>query len=187
MRPRADRGSATSLAPDRHTSRRGEEVDPSSTAVILEPDRATAWRWTLVGIATIALATWIAVDARTSLLAWGFVALCVVLSSYVVLQLVLPDRFQLRLDAAAIEVRLLWQHRRIPWERVHLARVVTVTGEPVLELHVWGDDPAQGAPRATGVLLPLGADLDVLHEVLERRLGRADLHADADTSRPEPV
>lgn len=156
--------------------------------VVLEPDRATAWRWTLVGAVAVALATWVAVDAGTSVMAWTFVALCVVPSSYVVLQLLVPRRFQLRLDAAAVEVILPWQRQRIPWQRVHLARVVTVTGEPVLELHLWEpDDPAQDAPRPTGVLIPLGADLDVLHAMLERHLGRAEPPDDTDAhvSRPE--
>lgn len=158
--------------------------------VILEPDRVTAWRWTLVGAVTVGLAVWVAVDAGTSVLAWMFVALCLVLSSYVGLQLVAPDRFQLRIDAAAIEVRVPWRHRRIPWQRIHLARVITVTGEPVLELHLWDpDEPTQDAPRPTGVLVPLGADLELLHAMLDRHLGRADLAADADghASRPEPT
>ncbi len=160
-------------------------MDPTSE-VTLEPDRATAWRWTLIGVATVALATWVALDAGTSLLAWGFVALSFVLSLYVVLPLLAPHRFQLRLDAAAIEVTLPWQRRRIPWDRVYLARVVTVMGEPVLELHVWDpDDPAQTAPRATGVLLPLGADLEVLHARLERHLGRAEPTQDGSANHPE--
>ncbi len=143
--------------------------------VILEPDRATAGRWTLVGAVAVGLATWIAVDARTSVLAWAFLALSVVLWSYVVVQLVAPRRFQLRLDAAAIEVSLPWQRRRIPWQRVHFARVVSVTGEPVLELHLWDpDEPAQESPRATGVLVPMGADLGALHAMLDRHLGRTD-------------
>lgn len=156
--------------------------------VIVEPDRAAAVRWSLVGAAAIGLAVWIALDADTNVVAWTFVALCVVLSSYVVLQLVMPRRFQLRLDADAIEVSLPWQHRRIPWQQVHLARVVSVTGEPVLELHVWDPDrPAQESPRATGVLIPLGADLAGLHAMLDRHLGRAETtsEAGAHASRPE--
>lgn len=158
--------------------------------VIVEPDRATALRWSLVGAAAVGLAVWIAVDARTSVMAWLFVALCAVLSSYVVSQLVMPRRFRLRLDTDAIEVSLPWQHRRIPWQRVHLARVVTVTGEPVLELHVWDPDrPGQESPRATGVLIPLGADLAGLHAMLDRHLGRAEPTPDegARPSRPEPA
>lgn len=158
--------------------------------VILQPDRATAWRWTLVGAAAVGLAVWIAVDARTSVLAWTFVALCMVVSSYVVLQLVAPGRFQLRMDAAAIEVSMPWRHRRIPWQRIHQARVLTVTGEPVLELHLWDpDEPAQDSPRPTGVVVPLGADLNLLHEMLDRHLGRAEPTAETavHASRPEPA
>lgn len=161
-------------------------MDRTTSDVTLEPDRATAWRWTLTGLATVGLAAWIALDAGTSLLAWGFVALCLVLSSYVVAQLVAPGRFRLRLDPAAIEVTLPWQRRRIPWDRVYLARVVTVMGEPVLELHLWDpQEPAQSAPTATGVLLPLGADLEVLHASLERHLGRAQPTQDGSASDPE--
>lgn len=165
----------------------GSKVVAIGDEVILQPDRVTAWRWTLVGAVTVGLALWVAVDAGT-MLAWMFVALCLVVSSYVAFQLVAPDRFQLRLDAAAIEVRVPWRHRRIPWHRIHTARVITVTGEPVLELHLWDpDEPAQDAPRPTGVLVPLGADLDLLHAMLDRHLGRADPTADAHghASRPE--
>jgi hypothetical protein len=142
--------------------------------VTLRPDRGVAARWTAVGLGAVALAVWVAIDAGDSVLAWAFAALCLVLTSWVVIQLAAPQRFELVLDDAAIDVRLPWQHLRVPWGHVHLARVVTVTGEPVLEVHVWDpDDPGQAAPRATGVLLPLGADQAVLHRVLEERLGLA--------------
>lgn len=163
-------------------------MEPSTTEVILEPDRATAWRWTLVGAVAVALAAWVAIDAGTSLVAWVFLALCIVLSSYVVVQLVAPRRFRLRLDASAVEVALPWQHHRIPWDRVHLARVVTVMGEPVLELHLWDPDaPAQSTPRATGVVLPLGADLAHLHAMLDHHLGRAEAAPDTQATHPEPA
>ena len=150
-------------------------MEPDDRAVTLRPDRGVTTRWSLLGLVTTGLATWVAVDAEDSVLAWAFVALCLVLTSYVVVQLVRPSRFQLRLDRAGVEVSLPWQHLRVPWHRVHLARVVTVTGEPVLELHVWAeDDPSQTAPHATGVLLPMGADLEQLHDHLARHLGRAD-------------
>ena len=148
----------------------------TDTEVRLGPDRGVAARWTALGVAVCLLALWIALDAPTSVLAWAFLALCMVVTSYVALPLTLPDRFVLRLDAGGVEVRLPWQHSRVAWSRVHLARVVAVAGEPVLELHVWdADDPAQEQPRATGILLPLGADLDVLHTALERHLGVADV------------
>lgn len=154
-------------------------MDPHPHAVTLRPDRGVAGRWTAVGGAAFLLALWVALDAGDSVLAWAFAALCLVLTSYVAVQLVRPDRFELLLDGAGLEVRLPWQRARVPWDRVHLARVVTVTGEPVLELHVWdADAPGQSTPRATGVLLPLGADLEQLHRQLERHLGRADLAPD---------
>ena len=143
--------------------------------VTLRPDRGVAARWTLVGMATIGVAIWIAVDAEDSVLAWAFVALCLVVTAYVVIQLVRPARFLVHLDPSGLEAALPWQHLRVPWHRVHLARVVRVTGEPVLELHVWdAEDPAQDTPRATGILLPLGADLDRLHQQLALHLGRAE-------------
>lgn len=144
-------------------------------AVILGPDRGVAARWTVVGALASALALWVALDAGASILAWTFLALCLVVTSYVLVQLVLPGRFQLRLDGSGVEVRLPWQRARVAWDRVHVARVVSVAGEPVLELHLWDlDDPAQARPRATGVLLPLGADLALLHRELERHLGLAE-------------
>ncbi len=150
----------------------------TDTEVRLGPDRGVAARWTALGGAACVLALWVALDATTSVLAWAFLALCVVVTSYVALQLAMPDRFVLRLDAVGIEAHLPWQHAKVAWSRVHVARVVTVAGEPVLELHVWdADDPGQAQPRATGVLLPLGADLDVLHAALEHHLGIADAPA----------
>lgn len=149
----------------------------TDTEVRLGPDRGVAARWTALGVAACLLALWIALDAA-SVLAWAFFALCLVVTSYVALQLALADRFVVRLDAVGVEVHLPWQRARVAWSRVHVARVVTVAGEPVLELHVWdADEPAQGRPRATGILLPLGADLDVLHGALERHLGLADAPA----------
>ena len=145
----------------------------TDTEVRLGPDRGMAARWTALGVAACLLALWAALDAM-NVLAWAFLLLCLAVTSYVVLQLVLPGRFVLRLDGVGVEVHLPWQRARVAWSRVHVARVVHVAGEPVLELHVWdADDPAQAQPRATGILLPLGADLDVLHAALERHLGVA--------------
>ena len=156
----------------------------TDTEVRLRPDRGVAARWTALGGAACLLSLWIALDATASVLAWAFLALCLVVTSYVALQLAWPDRFVLRLDAVGVEVRLPWQHARVAWSRVHVARVVTVAGEPVLELHVWDvDDPAQAQPRATGILLPLGADLDVLHAALERHLGVAEAPAPDSSNR----
>ena len=152
-------------------------MDGSETELRLRPDRAVAARWTAIGAVACLLALWVALDARDSVLAWAFLALCLVVSSFVALQLARPDRFELRLDPAGIEVTLPWQRARVPWSRVHVARVVTVAGEPVLELHVWDvDDPAQAQPRATGMLLPVGADLEALHGALEHHLGVAEPH-----------
>lgn len=168
-------------------SRTTSVVGTGEGTVTLRPDRGAAARWTAVGLGAVALAVWVAVDAGDSVLAWAFAALCLVLTSWVAVQLVVPHRFELVLDDAAIDVRLPWQHVRVPWGHVHLARVVTVTGEPVLELHVWDpDDPAQASPRATGVLLPLGADQQQLHRVLEDHLGLAPPGPATDPSRREP-
>ena len=156
-------------------------MDEHLTAT-LRPARSTAGAWTAVGLAATSLAIWAAVDARTSLVAWTFAALCLVVTSYVALQLVAPAWFTVTLGPAAIEVRLPWQRRRVPWDRVHVARVVRVAGEPVLELHVRGPDAAaQDQPRGTGVVLPLGTDQAALHRVLEQRLGR---HHDPDGDLP---
>lgn len=148
------------------------DVDEPITAT-LRPSPVVAGRWTGVGTAATALAVWVALDARTSLVAWVFAALCLVVTSYVAVQVVAPRWFTVVLGPAAIEARLLWQRHRVPWDRIHLARVVRVAGEPVLELHVWDpDDVARTRPRAVGLVLPVGVDQSVLHRVLEQRLGR---------------
>lgn len=139
----------------------------------LRPSPTVTGPWTVVGVVAIVLALWVALDVRSNLMAWLFVALCLVITSYVAIQLAAPTRFAVVLDDDGIEVSLPWQHDRIPWDRVHLARVVRVVGEPVLEVHAW--DPgerAQRSPHPVGILLPMGADLPVLHRVLEARLGR---------------
>lgn len=141
----------------------------------LRPARGVTARWSLVGGLATVLATWAALDARESVLAWAFAALCLLLTTYPLLQLARPSRFALRLDAAGVELAMPWQQVRYPWERIHLARVVTVVGEPVLELHVWDAEHPDGAtPRATGMLVPLGADLDALHAQLASHLGHAE-------------
>lgn len=147
-------------------------MDAPTTAT-LRPSRAAAGGWSLVGVTATALAVWVAVDARTSLVAWVFAALCLVVTSYVAVQLLLPGRFTIALGASAVEVQLPWQRRRVPWDRIHQARVIRVAGEPVLELHVWDAD-AEGheRTRGIGVLLPVGADQAALHRVLADRLGR---------------
>ncbi len=139
----------------------------------LRPSPTVTGPWTVVGVVAIVLALWVALDVRSNLIAWLFVALCLVVTSYVAIQLAAPNRFAVVLDDHGIEVALPWQHDRIPWDRVHLARVVRVVGEPVLEVHAWtSGEGVQRSPEPVGILLPLGADLPTLHRVLEARLGR---------------
>lgn len=139
----------------------------------LRPSPTVTGPWTVVGVVATVLALWVALDVRSNLIAWLFVALCLVVTSYVAIQLATPGRFAVVLDDDGIEVSLPWQHDRIPWDRVHLARVIRVIGEPVLEVHAW--DPGEvtrRSPQPVGILLPMGADLPTLHRVLEARLGR---------------
>lgn len=142
--------------------------------VRLRPSASATVPWALVGGISTALALWVALDAGTSLLAWLFAGLCVVATSYVLVQVLVPGWFTVVLDRSAIDAHLPWSHQRITWDRVHIARVVRVLGEPVLELHVWDPDRVTQIPRAVGILLPFGADLPALHRVLEERLGRMD-------------
>lgn len=158
-----------------------------SPPTILRPSASLAGRWTAVGLLATLLATWGAVAAGTSLLAWGLVAVAVALTVPVAAEWLLPDRFTVALDDIAAEVQMPWQRVRIQWADVHRAQVVTVAGEPVLELHVWDPDtPAQTQPRGVGVLLPLGADLPSLHRHLERLLGRIDPATITDPAHPHP-
>ncbi len=131
----------------------------------------------MVGGIAVALTLWTAIDMRTSLFAWSFAFLTIVVTAVVVAQWVRPRAFEVRLGDAAIEVGAPWQRLRLPWESVHLARVTRVVGEDLLEL--WATvDPADTSPRPAmrtiSILLPIGADLDALHALLESRLGLAE-------------
>lgn len=162
-------------------------MSEGDTPTILRPSASLAGRWAAVGLLATLLAVWGAVASGTSLLAWGLVAVAVLLTAPVAAQWLLPDRFVVALDDTAAEVQMPWQRVRIQWADVHRAQVVTVAGEPVLELHVWDPDtPAQTQPRGVGVLLPLGADLPALHQHLERLLGRIDAAATTDLAHPTP-
>jgi hypothetical protein len=139
--------------------------------VVLRPSRAAAGGWSATALITLAVAGWIVVDSRGAVLAWLFATLVALVSVFFLWQFLLPGRFEVRLGSDDLEATLPWGHRRVAWEHVRLARVVRVTGEPILELHVTGG--SGGDTRPVGVLLPLGADLDALHGFLEARLGRA--------------
>lgn len=143
----------------------------------LRPDPLVVGRWSMVGALAVGLTLWTAIDMRTSLFAWSFAFLTIVVTAVVVAQWVRPTLFEVRFGDAAIEVGAPWQRLRLPWQSVHLARVTRVVGEDLLEL--WATaDPADTSPRppmrTVSILLPIGADLDALHALLAARLGLAD-------------
>jgi hypothetical protein len=161
--------------------------------VELRPGRGVALAWALVGVAALALAAWLVVDTRGHALAVALLVACLVVAGPVVSQLVVPRVFTWRLDAHGLLVQRLHRRLLVSWDEVRFARVVTVGGDPALELHLEPDvDADAGAGDARtgdggtgggggpdrGVVhtlrLPLGADVDALHRELAHHLGAWD-------------
>lgn len=138
--------------------------------VELRPARAITGWWTALAAVVVGAAVWIVYDSGGSLLAWGFLVLTLVVAAFFALQLVVPDRFTVELTPDRLQTHHPWGARTIAWDDVRWARVIRVTGEPILELHLEGH-PDEDA--TTGVLLPLGCDEDALHDFLAARLGVA--------------
>ena len=151
----------------------------------LRPGRGVALAWALVGGAAIALAVWLIVDTRGHPLAVALLVACVVVAGPVASQFVAPRAFTWRLDAHGLVVRRLHRRLLVPWHEVRFARVVSVGGDPALELHLEPAEDASGDARTGGgthrgrarvhtLRLPLGADVEALHRALAHHLGSAD-------------
>jgi hypothetical protein len=149
----------------------------------LRPGRGVALAWALAGVAAVALAVWLIVDTRGHALAIALLVACLAVAGPVASQLVVPRAFTWRLDATGLLVRRLHRRLIVSWDEVRFARVVTVGGDPALELHLEphaDDEPAAGDEGRPGsavvhtLRLPLGADVAALHRALAHHLGAWD-------------
>jgi hypothetical protein len=161
----------------------GTEQSPEVTE--LRPGRGVALGWAIVGVATIALAGWLVVDTGFHALAVALLVACLAVAGPVASQFVIPRAFTWRLDAHGLLVRRLHRRLLVAWDEVRFARVVTVGGDPALELHLEPEDDGRGGAgteegRRPGgevvhtLRLPLGADIQALHRALAHHLGAWD-------------
>ncbi|MDX1657820.1 MAG: hypothetical protein R3343_03275 [Nitriliruptorales bacterium] len=145
--------------------------------VVLRPARGVAGRWAVAALAASAVFVWTLVDSGGHPLAIVAVTFSVVVGGYFALQVAWPAGFEVTLGPTELRARFLTATARFPWEQIHIARVGSLAGEPHLELHI-REPSATGDPwrtRRTGVLLPTGCDLELLHRTLADRLGRGTL------------
>lgn len=156
-----------------------DQTGPAPATTLLGPDRVRAGVWALVGLAACGLAVWVVGDSAGHGLAWALLVASAVLTAPYAAQLLVPGRFTWRLEADALVVRTVLRELRVPWDTVHLARVVRQAGEPALELQV---DTEEGRHTRL-VLLPVGADRGRLHAGLEQHLGAG---SPADPTEPGP-
>ena len=155
----------------------------------LRPGRGVALAWALVGVVAIGLAVWLIVDTRGHALAVALLVACLAVAGPVASQFVVPRAFTWRLDAHGLLVRRLHRRLIVSWDEVRFARVVTVGGDPALELHLepavdegngtgtgtgTGDGGRPGSAVVHTLRLPLGADVEALHRALAHHLGAWD-------------
>lgn len=138
---------------------------PSPT-VVLRPSRAAAAAWTGAGMLALAAGVYLAVDSRGHPLAVAFALLAAAATAVFAAQLLRPDLSTVHLGQHGLRGRLLGRPVTVPWQRVYLARVRSIAGDPVLDL-VLTDPPGRAV-----LPLPVGADLAALHAFLGARLGR---------------
>lgn len=152
----------------------------------LRPDPGAAAVWSAWSGLLVAAGVWFAMDAPRSLIAWATLFLFALVAAYFVVQLAVPQLFEVRLTDDELQARVLWMRRRITWDRVHVARVQSLFGDPMLELQVHDADVRDDPSRLTtlGVLLPVGTDTSALHRFLAARLGTGSLRA---PDRLEPL
>lgn len=144
-------------------------MDPPSyppPTVVLRPSRAAAAAWTGAGVLALAAGTYLAIDSRGHPLAVAFALLAAAATAVFAVQLLRPDLATVHLEQHGLHGRLLGRPVAVPWQRVYLARVRSIAGDPVLDL-VLTDPPGRAV-----VPLPVGADLVALHAFLGARLGR---------------
>lgn len=141
------------------------------------PSRGSAVAWGSGALLAAAVFGWTVFDTDGNPFAVVALVFAVVVAAYFVLQAVVPERFTVSFDQRGLTSRFLSRRIEVAWEQVHVARVGSLAGEPYLELHIRERSPT-GDPwrtRATGVVLPVGCDVEALHRFLSARLGRGGL------------
>ncbi|MDX1622149.1 MAG: hypothetical protein R3320_14225 [Nitriliruptorales bacterium] len=149
----------------------------ASEPLVLRPDRGTVGRWAIAALVALGVFVWAFIDSRGHFLAIIAVTFAAVVAAFFVLQFIAPRLFQVVLTESGLHARLLTSRAELDWDHVHVARVISVAGEPYLELQIREPSPT-GDPwrtRTTGVWLPTGCDIKALHRFLARRLGRGGL------------
>lgn len=143
-------------------------VEQRDDRLVLRPDRVAATAWAGAGALLVAMTYWLVIDSAGHPLAWVVLAVALAVAGWFTLQAVVPDYFTVICDRWSCRGRVLWYRLEVPWEAIHLARIRTAAGEPLLQL-VIRHGGEQRHPVA--LLLPVGADLDALHAALGARLG----------------
>lgn len=133
--------------------------------LVIRPTAGAALRWSMAGVLLVLVTAWLALDA--GLVGWIAMAAATALTGYFVLQLVLPTWFEVVCDDVGIHGRNLLLRIDAPWHTIDRVDVRTVAGDPVLTVATRG--PYETTTEA--LLLPVGADLPGLRDVLRRRLG----------------
>lgn len=154
-------------------------ADPPARALTLGPDPARARWWAGLSLLLVTLTLVVAIASEDGVLEWIGVAVAVAVAVYFVIPVVAPEVTTLVLDADGVHGRMYHVPVDVPWDVVRVARIVRVAGEPVLELHVREPRPGDDGQRtrAVGILLPLGADLVALQELLATRTALGALRA----------
>ncbi len=148
--------------------------DSRLAALRLEPDRRRAVAWTVAALILVAMCVWFVGDSRGAVVAWVALAASVAVALAFLVPVIAPELTTVVLDQEGVRGRSYHARVDLRWEEVLVADVVTVAGEPILQLHVRVPS-ATGDPwrtQAVGILLPLGCDLAALHAFLAARLGR---------------
>ena len=140
-------------------------------ALELGPDPVRTRWWAAASLLLVTLTLVVAVASGDGTIEWIGVAVAVAVAVYFWVPAVAPALTTLVLDADGVHGRMYHVPVDVPWELVRVARIVRVAGEPVLELHVRETQPDADGPRtrAVGILLPIGADLVALQELLATR------------------
>ena len=141
------------------------EVEP----VTLRPRLGAAVTWSVLGALLVAAGAFFVLDSSGHPIAWATLALFLAVALYFLAQLVSARVSVVELDREHLRARTYGRRTEVAWDDVHVATVRRVAGDPVLVLDV--RDP-NGRQDVIGVLLPVGCDLDALHDFLAARLGR---------------
>lgn len=149
--------------------------------VVLRRKAAVAAWWSMLGISLLAAGVFFVIDTQGHPVAWVLVAAFSVPSLYFLLQLVFPSFVEVRLGPHELRSRSPFGRRTVAWDDVHLAKVGRIFGDPVLVIDLRRPD---GDTDRVRVPLPVGVELDRLHEFLRERLGRGSRLSDPGPLHP---